>query len=1364
MNNRFRFKNLRTRLAFWFSMVTMLCLVAVVTILYFQRAAVMRDREFEKLQVVRDLKVRELSRWLEGRMGDLQVAAGDEEIRGLEEILIGTKDDWTPENLKTVSIARSLLQRLVENYDAYHELFIIDTTRARVVISTDISREDRYKGEDPYFAEPKRTGKPFIKDIYDSKSEGKPAMTFSVPVTCLAHEGEHLIGVLVARSAPENFLYPLLQDRTGEGETGETLVVNKDVVAVNELRWHPDAPLKLKIGAEPAVEAATGKTGIAETKDYRGEMVLAAYTHIPMMKWGFVTKRDLTEVYRPITVMRRDMAILVLISLFSVVLVSFVLAGTISRPLLLIGSMVRRFSEGDLEARCPTEGSDEVAVLGASFNNMAVALGSQMTIQQQGAEIADTMVAASDIDQFASGLLMTLIEISGSHLGAFYGRSENGQSFETIASIGLSAEMAQSFSAGGQEGELGHVLATRKPSIIQDIPADTVFTFKTTGGTAIPRAILTIPLVVEGETMAVVSLATLTSYSDAHRQILEQAHVGMNTAMANLLANQKTHALAEELTNRNSELHEQARELKDQAAELEAQRLQVQKADRLKSEFLSNMSHELRTPLNSVITLSELMLSRGPGKKPEKDEEYLRIIQHNGYNLLSLINNILDLSKIEAGRMELSLTNFGANCPLERAVETTRPLAVEKGLDLAVRVDDVSTLYSDKEKIYQVLLNLLSNAVKFTETGVITVSVHCEDERIAFSVQDTGIGIAASERENIFDEFRQVDGSTTRQHEGTGLGLAICRRLALLLGGEISVESIPGEGSTFALSLPLRFPEPEARSLELRASSALLTGKHVSPSPVSTGQTVLVVDDEPGVCELLSGFLVASGYEVVTTQDGAEALRLAEELHPFAITLDVLMPNMDGWEVLAKLKGSESTADIPVIVVSVSEDRATGNALGATAFVVKPITKELLLAEFDRLSRWRTIRNVLVVDDDATVREYFSTVLRERGYQTVAVPSGEEALASVSSYRPDAIVLDLMMPGVDGFEVLSRLREDPATYDLPVVVVTAKDLTPHEQHSLAETSERVIGKGVMEKDRLLQELETTLIQLASRNLAREGENKPLVLVVEDNEVAALQVRTALEESGFEVTVAPGGAEALATFSQRLPDAVVLDLMMPKVDGFEVLERIRATPWTSRLPVLVLTAKELTREDHARLTHNDVQELVQKGAVQRDALVDHVWRMVANRTSGTASKSSSEEVVEPASTPSDEEARPKAPAEGAVVLIVEDNPDNMFTVKEILNTMSIGYEQAENGREAVDMAKRIKPTLILMDIQLPVMSGLDATREIRNADEVSKTPIIAMTAKAMKGDKEEILAAGCDAYISKPLAAEEIMELIRQWIK
>ncbi|MEE8441484.1 MAG: cache and HAMP domain-containing protein, partial [Spirochaetia bacterium] len=363
MTSKPRMKSLRIRLALWFLGVTMLTLAAVVTILYFQRSSIIRGREFEKLEIVRDLKIRELNLWMDDRQSDMAAVARDYEIRGLEQLATKSRSEWNERDRESADIARSLLGRYTAEYRSWNEFFFVDQ-RGVVSVSSHAADEGLDRRENPYFTGPMRTGELAITDIYLTELDGTPSMTLSIPVFCLEHDGEHTIGVLVGRLDLDSVLYPLLQERIGMGETGETLIVNLEGFALNELRWAEDAPLRLRIVAEPALRAAAGETGVVETEDYRDERVLAAYAYIPLMRWGFVAKRDVAEVYAPIRAMLRDMVIIGITAAVIVTLVSFFLARTISRPILSIGMVLRRFTEGDLDARWPVTGSDEVTALG----------------------------------------------------------------------------------------------------------------------------------------------------------------------------------------------------------------------------------------------------------------------------------------------------------------------------------------------------------------------------------------------------------------------------------------------------------------------------------------------------------------------------------------------------------------------------------------------------------------------------------------------------------------------------------------------------------------------------------------------------------------------------------------------------------------------------------------------------------------------------------------------------------------------------------------------------------------------------------------------------------------------------------------
>ena len=365
---------------------------------------------------------------------------------------------------------------------------------------------------------------------------------------------------------------------------------------------------------------------------------------------------------------------------------------------------------------------------------------------------------------------------------------------------------------------------------------------------------------------------------------------------------------------------------------------------------------------------------------------------------------------------------------------------------------------------------------------------------------------------------------------------------------------------------------------------------------------------------------------------------------------------------------------------------------------------------------------------------------------------GREALDLARVNPPDVIILDLIMPDLDGFAVLEQLKEEPRTSEIPVIIVTAKDLSLEEKSLLGSSTRKIITKGKTEKKKLLKEIEAALDQVEKQRVLEREKKKPHILIVEDNEVAVLQIRTALVEAGMDITVASGGMEAIESVKRTVPDAIILDLMMPEIDGFQVLESIRSTEWTADIPVLVLTAKELTSEDRARLSVNNVQELVQKGSVDRDKLIEKIEKLLKKE-----SKTSKSEPVEPP------ESYKETSKKSKTILVVEDNHDNLLTITAILEENGFKYITAEDGEQAVTKAKESHPGLILMDIHLPKLSGTDAAKQIKADPEFADIPVIALTAKAMKGDRETILSSGCDDYIPKPINPDNLIRIIQKWM-
>jgi signal transduction histidine kinase/DNA-binding response OmpR family regulator len=544
---------------------------------------------------------------------------------------------------------------------------------------------------------------------------------------------------------------------------------------------------------------------------------------------------------------------------------------------------------------------------------------------------------------------------------------------------------------------------------------------------------------------------------------LDNAHEELQSANEELQHNY------EEIEHTNEELQSTTEELQTANEELSWANEKVMEADRLKSEFLANMSHELRTPLNSVIALSDILLARMDGDLTGEQEKQIRIIQKSGKHLLDLINDILDLSKIEAGKMEVHVGGFRIEDVVWDVGSTVTPLASEKGLNIGFTKDEaVPVIWSDRNKVKQILLNLVSNAVKFTPRGgSITIDATHRDGSLEIKVIDTGIGIGRENLEKIFDEFRQVDGSYTREYGGTGLGLAITRRLVRLLGGDIGVESEAGKGSVFTVNIPIVLDEAAAGlgRDELR----------IDPDR----KTILAVDDDPSAIYILKRYLEEDGYQVIPAHSGEEALRLARELRPFAITLDIMIPGKDGWDVMKELKSDPATEHIPVVVVSILDNKTLGFSLGATECLTKPVERDTVLNALMRLMPLRCIgvRNpedcpvrILLVDDDPVHIMAMKAVLSERGYVVMVAPGGREAIEMLRETAPCAIILDIMMPEVDGFMVVEEVKKRRETRDIPVIILTAKDITDEDRKRLNGSIQDIVKKGSFAQEEILEDI------------------------------------------------------------------------------------------------------------------------------------------------------------------------------------------------------------------------------------------------------------------------------------------------------
>ncbi len=660
-------------------------------------------------------------------------------------------------------------------------------------------------------------------------------------------------------------------------------------------------------------------------------------------------------------------------------------------------------------------------------------------------EVGQMVSASLDIDRVLETIVTQAVRLGGADSGTLYEYDETAGVFDPRVNVGLSASAVETLRKSRLkvgEGAVGMAAARRAAFQIADVEQAPEYRLRDAhrqGGGY--RAVLGVPLLRDDRLVGGLVIRRIRpgAFGPAVVDML-QAFTGQSV-----------------LAIQNARLFE---EIRRKGVQLEA-------ASQLKSQFLANMSHELRTPLNAIIGVTEMLLEDARDLKRDDEIEPLERVLRAGRHLLELINDILDLSKIEAGKMDLHPENFPVAPLAADVAKTIEMLAGKNGNTIVLDCPaDIGAMRADPMRMRQILLNLMSNANKFTEKGSVSLTVRREAREgrdwIAIAVKDSGIGMTPEQLSRLFNDFVQADASTTRKYGGTGLGLAISRRLCQMMGGDITVTSEPGKGSTFLVNLPA-----EAGAAPVAARPAAAAPARASAA--AGAGTILVIDDDESVRDLTERFLTRKGFKVATAADGHEGLRLARELHPAAITLDVLMPQLDGWTVLAAIKGDPELADIPVILMTIIDDRTRGYALGATEYLVKPVDRDRLTGAL-RAACGAAGRRVLVIDDDDLMRGGICQSLRRDGWEVGEAANGRLGLDSLAKSRPDVIMLDLMMPEMNGFEFLAEIRARPEWRDIPVLVITAKDLTAEERDRLNGQVERVMGKGAAELAELLGEI------------------------------------------------------------------------------------------------------------------------------------------------------------------------------------------------------------------------------------------------------------------------------------------------------
>ncbi|WP_338871200.1 response regulator [Myxococcus stipitatus] len=737
---------------------------------------------------------------------------------------------------------------------------------------------------------------------------------------------------------------------------------------------------------------------------------------------------------------------------------------------------------------------------------------------------------------------------------------EQADSFITIDTEILASKKMRAFEEVARASGVDRIFATRKLPLLDD-SGEASYLLGVTEDITERK---------QNEEMLRASKAELEAANKQLAASLEEIKRTRAVSARSLASYQQRALQMEIIRQQNEDLDRLAQELAVAKRNEEERAREAEAAARLKSEFLANFSHEIRTPLNGIIGYCDLLMREEGSRLTAHGRRDLNVVKTNAKTLLALINDILDLSKIEAGRVEVVTEAVDVRELADECMATVKEYLKGKDVALTTNIDVAAgILRTDALKLRQIMLNLLSNAAKFTETGEVALSVVPSGDEVVMTVEDTGVGIPSDQLPFIFEKFRQVDGSTTRKVGGTGLGLAIVRELSRVLGGNVTVTSTLGRGTTFTVRLPniLEAPADGQNGVE-RAVPVAEVAHHLN-TVAQPGSTVLVVDDDPLIQQLVTGQLAPAGFKVVVAEDGIAALKRARELKPQAILLDIHLPKLDGWSVLSQLKSEPTLAGIPVILISVEEQRARGFSLGACEYLVKPVEPERLVEVVQR-SLGQTpgaatgVGEVLVVDDDAATRELVSRNLRRAGFSTAEARNGEDALLKARVSPPSLVVLDLMMPNLDGFEVLRRLRAEKL--QVPVVVLTGKSLTSEEEALLRDGFAGFVKKGGHALEDVIAQAKGLLL---SQRAATAG-RLPRILYVEDSAQNRDIVRRYLGGL-FEVIEAEDGEHGLERATRDNPDLILMDLSLPRLDGWEATRRLRAVPSVANVPVIAVTA-------------------------------------------------------------------------------------------------------------------------------------------------------------------------------------------------
>ncbi len=1264
-------ESLKSKLIVCFLLVSIIPIV-IIGILSFKSAkkAMIKSR-LDELTSIAVLKVDKLESFFNERKGDITSAQDFYNIKRNLPIFDKLNGDKTnPEYLKAKKMLDGQLRPFQLVY-GYKDLMLVNSL-GKIVYGTN----EQHAIVDIGRPLPDPSGKAFelgkkgiyLSEIFRDRTEPDK---FEMLITGPAHDfsGE-FIGV-IAFEIDMGPIYEFIQDTTGLGVTGETLLgkkVGNNALFLNTLRHDVGAAMKRKvvIGSDEAIpvqEAVQGIDGAGISIDYRGKEIIAVWKHIPSLNWGLVAKIDAEDAFAPIRSYGYKIIGIAFTIAFIVAIVAYLVSKRISNPIMQLTHSTDKIANGDLTHRINIDSQSEIGLLADSFNKMTNEL--QISLSKKDdenwektgqTELNKTMRGDQNVEGLAKNVIRFLVNYLDAQIGALF-LAEKGDILRLTAGYAYKKPSNMSNEVKFGEGLVGQAAIEKQRLLISDVPEDYIKVNSATGESS-PSNIIVAPFLYAGKLIGVIEIASLSKFREVDIEFIDIVSENIAVAFKSTQTNEHVKKLLEETQRQSEELQSQQEELQQTNEELESQQEELrvsneeleertealekrqkeinyknkelekakaiteekardlELAGKYKSEFLANMSHELRTPLNSLLILSQYLADNKAGNLTEKQLECANTVFSSGNDLLALINDILDLSKVEAGKMVLEVAEMNIREFAENIKQNFMPVSEQKGIHFDLDVSDELPSYikTDRQKLQQIVKNLLANSFKFTEKGSINFKIARPqkdaklsqaslnpENAISISVADTGIGIKNDKLKHIFEAFQQADGTTNRKYGGTGLGLSISKELAKLLGGEIHLKSEEGKGSVFTIYLPEKIAQnDEAKKVEIKnikKSPSIDRKPRVSPSLKKDdrnkleeqGRSLLIIDDDQKFSKIMVDLAHEKGFKALVAEDGETGLHMADEYKPSAIVLDIGLPGIDGWTVMQCLKDNPNTRHIPVHFISATDEHIDAMKMGAIGYLTKPVNLEKLNNAFKSIENIVStkVKKLLIVEDDKIMRQFILDLMADVDIATTSVSTGKEAYDILKMETFDCMVLDIGLPDMSGSEFLEKVKNDPGMSRIPIIIYTGKDLSITEETELKKYAGSIIVKGAKSPERLLDEATLFLHQIED-NLPKEKQNMirmihdkdhvfkgKKILLVDDDVRNVFALSHILEERGITVIAGRNGKEGLECLEKN-PDInlALMDIMMPEMDGYETIKKIRKQNQHRNLPIVALTAKAM----------------------------------------------------------------------------------------------------------------------------------------------------------------------------------------------